>query len=56
MTIKLDYPKKRIVLGWLAKGEINTLDMPELFSESDSAFMDLMKKLPDLDGNDEPQL
>lgn len=49
MKVKLDYPKKRVLLNWLAKGEINTMDMPELNSNSDNAFLELMKELPNLD-------
>lgn len=49
MKIKLDYPKKRVLLNWLSRGEINTMDMPELNNNSDNAFLELMKELPDLE-------
>lgn len=49
MKIKLDYPKKRVLLNWLSKGEIDTMDMPELNNSSDNAFLELMKELPNLD-------
>lgn len=49
MKIKLDYPKKRVLLNWLSRGEIKIMDMPELNNNSDNAFLELMKELPDLE-------
>ena len=46
MRISLDKEKKIILLKWL-KGYINPMDMPELLSDSDNAFLQLMQSLPD---------
>jgi hypothetical protein len=47
MRISLDKEKKIILLKWLKQGYINTMDMPELLSDSDNAFLQLMQSLPD---------
>lgn len=47
MRISLDKEKKIILLKWLKQGYINPMDMPELLSDRDNAFLQLMQSLPD---------
>lgn len=46
MKIQIDREKQIILLKWLKKGEIDTLEMKELHNGS-NYFEELMKSLPD---------
>lgn len=56
MRVKIDKEKKIILLRWLKRGYIETMDIPECY-EGGNAFLELMKSLPiEDDGKDEDYL
>lgn len=52
MRIKIDREKRLILLKWLKQGYIYPMDMPELLSDDNNAFLQLMQSLPVADEED----
>ena len=52
MRVKIDKEKKIILLRWLKRGYIETMDIPECY-EGGNAFEEFMKSLPIEDDEEE---
>lgn len=46
MTIRIDARIRRIVLGWLKRGEIDTLELPEMYDTEENEFTRLIGLRP----------
>lgn len=52
MRVRIDKEKKIILLRWLKRGYIETMDIPECY-EGGNAFLELMKSLSDEEDEEE---